>query len=114
MEESILTSIKNLLGILDEDTSFDLELISLINGAISDLTQIAVGPDAGFMITGYTETWNDFVSNVAMMSSAKLYIFCKVRLLFDAPTNSFICDAFTKNRDEAYWRLYIMADRKEV
>ena len=111
MEESILTSIKQQLGILESDTAFDAEIVSHINSAISDLTQIAVGPDEGFMITGYNEVWSDFVDTVQMMSAAREYIFAKVRLIFDPPTNSFICDAITKVKDEHFWRLHIMADQ---
>lgn len=112
MEESILESVKKMLGVLIDDTAFDAELISHINAAISELTQIAVGPDEGFLVTGYNEVWSNFVSNVSQMSSAREYIFSKVRLLWDPPSNSFVCDALTKAKDEAYWRLFIMADPK--
>lgn len=112
MEESILESIKKMLGVLVEDTAFDPELISHINAAISDITQIAVGPDEGFIITGYNETWSQLVSNVSQMSSAREYVFTKVRLNWDPPSNSFMCDALSKTKDESYWRLYMMADPK--
>lgn len=114
MEDSILTTIKQMLGILMEDTAFDAELISHINSAISDLTHVAVGADEGFAITGYNEVWTDLTDSVPMIGQAKKYIHATVRLLFDPPTNSFLCDALTKTKEESYWRIYMLADdRKE-
>lgn len=114
MNEDILTTIKQMLGILPEDTAFDAELITHINSAISDLTHVAIGPDEGFMLTGYSETWGELSDSIAIINQSKMYIHSKVRLLFDPPTNSFLCDALTKTKDESYWRLYMMADsRKE-
>ena len=111
MEESILSSIKVMLGILEADQAFDAELTSHINSSISDLTQIAVGPDEGYVITGYKEVWSDFVDSAQQMSAAKEYIFASVRLVFDPPSNSFLCDALNKRKDESFWRLSIMADQ---
>ena len=50
MTESILTSIKKLLGIDESYTHFDADLIMHINGVFSILTQLGVGPPNGFSI----------------------------------------------------------------
>ena len=48
--DSILTSTKKLLGITEEDISFDLDIIMHINSVFAILTQMGVGPDEGFYI----------------------------------------------------------------
>ena len=46
--DSILTSVKKLLGITEECTDFDADLIMHINSVLMILTQIGVGPSEGF------------------------------------------------------------------
>lgn len=113
MEESILQTIKQMLGIIEDDTAFDAELVSHINNSIAEMTQIGFGPDDGYLISGQTNVWSELVSNPSQMSTAKQYIFCKVRLLFDPPSNSFLCDALNKAKEEAYWRLYMFIDQQK-
>ena len=52
--ESILTSIKKLLGIEESYEIFDPDIILYINSAFSTLTQLGVGPEKGFSITDKT------------------------------------------------------------
>lgn len=103
--ESILTSIKAMLGIEANYTQFDNELILLINGSISKLIQIGVGPDNGFKITSAAETWSQLFGSDKNMDMAKNYIYLDVRVLFDPPSNSFVVDAFNKEKDELATRL---------
>ena len=103
--DSILLSIKALLGIDEFYTQFDNELILFINGAISQLIQIGVDQDSGFRITGQDETWEQLFGTDVNLEMAKTYIFIKVRLLFDPPANSFIVDAYKKEADELASRL---------
>ena len=42
MEDSILVSIKKLIGLAPEDESFDIDLITHINSAIDVLTQLGM------------------------------------------------------------------------
>lgn len=112
MEDKILDTIKEMLGIVIEDTSFDNELLSFINAACSELWQIAVGPGDGFSVTKDSK-WSDYVDSPVVMAEARQFIFCKTKLLFDPPSNSFICDSYEKSKDEAYWRLYIMSDGED-
>ena len=58
--DSILTSIKKLLGIAEDYTHFDDDIIIHINSAFSSLNQLGVGPSCGFHIEDDSETWNDF------------------------------------------------------
>ena len=93
MEESILISIKLLLGISEDDDAFDTQLIMHINTVLSILTQIGVGPAEGFMIEDEDTSWEDFIPNAANYSAVKTYMGHKVRLLFDPPTSSSVADA---------------------
>ena len=59
--ESILTSIKKLLGIAEEYEHFDPDLIMHINSVFSILTQLGVGPSEGFSIVDDGAVWSDFI-----------------------------------------------------
>ena len=48
--ESILTSIKKMLGITEEYEHFDSDLIIHINSVFMILTQLGVGPPSGFSV----------------------------------------------------------------
>lgn len=112
MEESILNSIKALLGPDSDYDVFDPDLIIFINGAISTLTQLGIGPSEGFRITGEDETWNDFLGDAKDIESVKTYIYLSVRLVFDPPSNSFVVSAFEKRLEELAWRLNVAVDPK--
>lgn len=105
MEQSILTSTKKILGIAEDYTVFDLDIITHINTAFSTLTQLGVGPVDGFMIEGADEVWDDFIGNDLQLNSVKSYIFLRVRQLFDPPTTSYLIAAYDKQLQELEWRL---------
>lgn len=114
--ESILTSIKKLLGIAEEYEHFDADLIMHINSVFSILTQLGVGPSEGFMIEDSTATWNDFIpwskdnKHALLLQSVKSYVYLKVKLLFDPPTSSAVMDSTNKMLSELEWRLNIAAE----
>ena len=60
--ESILTSIKKLLGITEEYEHFDVDIIMHINSVFMILTHLGVGPAEGFSIKDKTTTWDEFVA----------------------------------------------------
>lgn len=113
--ESILTSIKKLLGIEADYYDFDADLIMHINSVFMILTQIGVGPSEGFIIEDKTATWTDFLSDTELVTLAavKSYIHLKVRLLFDMPSSS-VAEQINKQIAELEWRLYIIADNKRI
>ena len=78
--ESILTSIKKMLGIDEEYTHFDADIIMLINSVLLILTQLGAGSAEGFMIEDDTSTWANIVPevNAAQLHAIKSYIFMKV------------------------------------
>lgn len=112
--DSILTSIKKLLGPGAEDTHFDQDIIMHINSALSTLTHIGVGPAEGFSINDDSETWEDFTQDKKILSHVKTYVYVKTRLVFDPPTSSAVLDAFTKEASHLEWRLYERADRGQM
>lgn len=104
--ESILQSIKKLLGIEPDYTYFDQDLIIHINSVLSILSQIGFGPEEGFFITGETETWDDlFDESNPQMQFVKSYIYLKVRLMFDPPLNSTVINSINTQIAELEWRL---------
>ena len=80
--DSILTSIKKLLGIIEEYEHFDPDLIMHINSVFMVLTQLGVGPVNGFAIHGKEETWTDFISDDSRLELVKSYMHLKVKLLY--------------------------------
>lgn len=107
--DSILTSIKKLLGIQAEYTSFDMDILMHINTVFAELNQMGVGPENGFMIEDESTVWDDY-STSFNLSMVRTYIFLKVRLLFDPPTSSTLMDSINRNISELEWRLYLECD----
>jgi hypothetical protein len=113
MEQSILTSTKKILGIAEDYTVFDLDIITHINTAFSTLTQLGVGPAAGFMINDDTEVWTDFIANDLQYNAVKTYVFLRVRQLFDPPSTSYLISAFDAQIKELEWRLNVHREETE-
>lgn len=108
--DSILTSIKKLLGITEEQTNFDQDLIMHINSVFSILTQLGVGPSEGFFIEGNSDTWEDFIGESTNLELVKSYVYMKVRLMFDPPLNSSVTESINKMISELEWRINITVD----
>jgi hypothetical protein len=107
METSILTSTKKILGIPEDYTVFDLDIITHINSAFSTLTQLGVGPPEGFMIEDDSTVWIDFIVDDIQYNAVKTYIYLRVRQLFDPPTTSYLITAFNEQIKELEWRLNV-------
>jgi hypothetical protein len=105
METSILTSTKKILGIAADYTVFDLDIITHINTAFSTLTQLGIGPVAGFMIEDESAEWSDFLGDDLQLNSVKTYVFLKTRMLFDPPQTSYLISAMNAQIEELEWRL---------
>ena len=80
--ESILTSIKKMLGITEDYTHFDADIIMHINSVFSILTQLGIGPEDGFVIQDDKAVWTDFIKDNSKMEAVKSYMYLKVKLLF--------------------------------
>ena len=108
--ESILTSIKKLLGIPEEYEQFDTDVIMHINSVFSILTQLGVGPSNGFSIENKEATWHDFIGEESGIEMVKSYIHLKVKLLFDPPLSSAVIEAMNQMIKELEWRLNAAID----
>lgn len=105
MINSILGSVKQMLGIDQSDTSFDNELIMHTNGALMVMTQLGVGPSGGFTITSASEEWTDLLGDRTDLNLVFTAIYLRVRLIFDPPQNSFLVSAIEKQIAEYDWRI---------
>ena len=112
--ESILTSIKKLLGIAEEYTHFDADLIMHINSVLSILTQIGVGPAEGFSIKDESSVWEDFVPENSKLELIKSYTYMKVKLLFDPPLISAVIESTNRIISELEWRIQVAADPVKI
>ena len=111
--DSIFASIKKMLGLEDSYTPFDADVLVHINAALMKLCQMGIGPKEGFMVSDYSETWSDFLTNRVKLGAVKTYVYLQVRMMFDPPTNSFVMDALKAQSDEILWRLNVQAESVE-
>ena len=112
--ESILTSIKKMLGIQEDYDHFDPDIIMHINTAFAILRQLGVGPSNGFRIEDETTTWNDFISQDNMLyDSIKSYIELRVKILFDPPSSGVLMDSYNRQISELEWRLNVTAELQD-
>lgn len=108
--ESILTSIKKMLGIAEEYTHFDADLTMHINSVLSILTQIGVGPSEGFSIEDKYSVWTDFIPSNSRLELVKSYVYMKVKLLFDPPLISAVIESTNRMTSELEWRILVAAE----
>lgn len=104
--ESILTSTKKLLGLDSTYTIFDPDIIIHINTVLANLVQMGIGPAEGLVIEDATSVWSDFIGDSKLIQQIKTYVFIKVRLIFDPPTNSALYTALENNAKELEVRMY--------
>lgn len=107
--DSILTTIKKLLGITEECEDFDTDIIVHINTAIARLRTLGVGPDEGYQITDETNTWTEYLNGDIRLNDVKQYIYIKVKLVFDPPVASVIT-ALQETLKELEFAINITAD----
>lgn len=109
--ESILTSVKQMLGITAEHEYFDADIIMHINTVFMILTQLGVGPSKGFRISDSLALWSDFIPEDNMMfEPVKTYMGLKVRLLFDPPSSGSVTESINRAIHELECRLNWEAD----
>lgn len=104
--ESILNSVKKVLGLPQDYTVFDPDLVMHINSVFMALNQMGIGPEGGFAIYGPEECWGDYMAVCPGLEAVKSYVALKVRLLFDPPQSSVTMDAIKNNLSELEWRIY--------
>lgn len=107
---SILNSIKKMLGISEDYTQFDDDIIMHINSVFLNLNQLGVGPESGFSIEDDTAEWTDFIDDNVKLQAVKSYMYLKVKLLFDPPLSSAVTESMNRMISELEWRLNVEVD----
>lgn len=110
MDNSILASIKKLLGLNPDYDDFDQDIIMHINSVFMILTQLGVGPSKGYAITDDSSTWDEYLPEDPILESVKSYMYMKVRLLFDPPTSSSAMESMNRLINEFEVRINIAAE----
>lgn len=108
--DSILTSIKKLLGITEDYEQFDNDIVMHINSVLAILSQLGVGPSDGFFITDKSAIWDDFIDENVKLNDVKSYMFLKVKMMFDPPSSSAIIDSYNRMISEFEWRCNVEAE----
>ena len=108
--DSILASIKERIGIAEDDNSFDTDIVDLINSAFADLNDIGVGPSEGFSISDSNDLWDDFSEDVRVLSSVKDFVYLTVKLTFDPPTQTSLLTSMENRLKKLEWRLNVKCD----
>lgn len=109
--DSILTSIKKMLGLAEEYTPFDDDIIIMINSVFADLAQMGVGPSEGFYIEDETSIWSDFIPDMSKLQSVKSYMYLRVKLLFDPGSiGSSTLASYERQIAQWEWRLNVEAE----
>lgn len=108
--QSILLTIRNMLGPSEDYEYFDSEIIPHINSVFNRLKQLGVGPSSGFSITGESETWGDFFQDSKIVNMVISYIYLKVKMQFDPPSNSIASEAFKQQISEYEWCMNVDAE----
>lgn len=114
MEESILTTIKEGLGIVDEYTAFDNQIIMHINSVFMILNQIGIGPDSGFMIQDKADAWSEFIKEEdwdgELFNLVRTYVTLKVKMIWDPPSSNVVSEVYQKQIEEFEYRLNLRSE----
>ena len=108
--DSILTSIKKLMGLTEEYDAFDQDILILINSVLFELEQIGVKAKDGFSLTDKTIVWSDYSDDDRLLNALKPYIYMKTKLTFDPPTSSGALDSMNRIIDRFEWRINLYSD----
>lgn len=110
MDDSILNTMKRMLGIPLEHTAFDEELMRFINSIFATLQQLGIGPQKKFyQMTSENDIWSDFFGEKEY-PDVQSYVYLRLRMLFDPPQNSFVLSSFKDQAKEIEWRLTVFHD----
>lgn len=113
-KDSILQDVKQMVGQEWDDDTYDTDIMIHINAVFFTLNQLGVGPEDGFSISDKDQLWSSYTTPPRNLDAVKSYIYLRVRLLFDPPTNSFLVTSLQKQVDQIEWRLMVDMDPKLV
>lgn len=108
--DSILNSIKKLIGFDETYTPFDPDIIFNINSSFSNLHQVGVGPENGFLIEDDTSVWTDFLGESRKLEMVKMYVYIEAKLIFDPPSSTAAIEAMKRKSDECFFRAQVAVE----
>ena len=108
--DSILTTVKEMLGITEEYTHFDVDIIAHINTVLAILSQIGLTTTNGFSIKDEDASWNSIILPGTNLEMVKTYVYMKVKLIFDPPQSSGAVESMKQLISEMEWRISVSVD----
>ena len=109
-DDSILLTIRKMLGGSVDYAVFDVDLCTFINSSIMKLYQMGIG-EIGFSVDEEEQTWRDYLGDdFEKLRSVVDFIYTEVRMKFDPPSNSFVMNAMKDNLKELEWRLIVQVE----
>ena len=103
-EQSILKTIRRMIGPDEDYEYFDTDLIIHINSAFARLCELGVGPEEPFYITGTEEVWSDFMED-GYCERVKQYVYLSVKNIFDPPSSASVMNAYKEQIEKLEWLL---------
>jgi hypothetical protein len=111
--DSILDSVKKLMGIDPTYDAFDVDMIMHINAVLATLNQIGIGPTEGYAIEDASATWSDFLGTDPRLNDAKTYMYMKIKVLFDPPEQWHLMAAMKEQIVELEWRISVKRENEQ-
>lgn len=108
MDDSILNSVKKMLGLDSGYDAFDMDIIMHINSVFFIMAQMGIGKQ--FKIEDAGSSWSEYLEGREDLDAVKSYVYVKVRQLFDPPTSGIMTDALDARVRELEWRLFSATD----
>lgn len=100
-----------MLGLTEEQTEYDEDILMHINTTLGMLSQLGVDVPDDFVVSSENQQWNEITTDSKMIRLLKEYMYLKIRIIFDPPTGS-VLDAVEKVISELEWRISILAEDK--
>lgn len=113
MDESILDTIKKLLGIDYSYNAFDTDLIVHINSTINILYQIGLDSCKSFSIEDDSQTWGDMLGSDVLLNLVQTYMYLRVKSMFDPSSAGSYGESLNRIQQELEWRINVMVDPGE-
>ena len=111
MTDSIFESVKKVLGLLGDDSSFDQDILLHINSVVSTLRQLGLSIQSDFYVRDDVQTWQNLLGESRDLDLVKSYMTMKVRLMFDPPSSSFGLKSMEEMAKEYEWRINVLTDQ---
>lgn len=111
---SILDSIKKMLGLEPDYKAFDMDIVMLINSALLSLNQIGVGPETGFTVADDKQTWDEFIGGRQDVDAVISYVYMRVKMIFDPPSSSSAMEAMKQTVEMLEWRINVQVENSPI